>query len=311
MARENHIVPHLWFDKEAKEAAELYTSLFDNSKIESVSQIQGTPSGDCDIVSFTLRGMPFMAISAGPYFKPNPSISFMINYDPLMFGGKDKTKEAKKALTDTWQKFIDGGKILMPLQEYPFSELYGWVSDKYGFSWQLIFTKPEGDERPTIIPSFLFVGKKAGKAEEAVNFYASVFKDSKKSPVVRYPAGMEPEKEGTVMFTDFKLLETWFAAMDSANPGHTFDFNEAVSMIVKCDTQKEIDYYWDKLSAVPEAEQCGWLKDKFGVSWQIVPRGMDDMMATSDKDALKRVTEAFLKMKKFDVATLEKAYKEK
>ncbi len=147
------ITPHLWFDKEAKEAAEFYVSVFPNSKINSIKTLHNTPSGDCDIVNFELNGQPFMAISAGPYFK----------------------------------------------------------------------------------------------------------------------------------------------------------INEAISFIVSCKDQAEIDYYWEKLSAVPESEQCGWLKDKYGVSWQITPTALDDMMATDDQAKVDRVTQAFLKMKKFDIAELEKA----
>ena len=94
--------------------------------------------------------------------------------------------------------------------------------------------------------------------------------------------------------------------MDSAH-AHGFGFNEAISLMVHCDTQKEIDYYWDKLSAVPESEQCGWLKDRYGVSWQIVPTAMDAMMESGDQAKIARVTEAFLKMKKFDIAKLEEA----
>lgn len=147
------ITTHLWFDKEAKEAAEFYVSIFKDSKITNTIVVKDTPSGDCDVVSFELNGQPFMAISAGPYFK----------------------------------------------------------------------------------------------------------------------------------------------------------FNEAISFVVKCDTQEEIDYYWEKLSAVPESEQCGWLKDKYGVSWQIVPSLMDDIYKEKDEAKLARVTQAFLKMKKFDIAELEKA----
>jgi predicted 3-demethylubiquinone-9 3-methyltransferase (glyoxalase superfamily) len=294
------IIPHLWFDKEAKDAAELYTSLFDNSKIESVTTLHDTPSGDTEIVSFTLRGMPFMSISAGPLFKFNPSISFFINFDP------SKEKDAKENIDKVWDKLSEGGKVLMPIQEYPFSKRYGWLQDKYGLTWQLILTDPKGDERPDIVPSLLFVGDVYGKAEDAIKFYMSVFKDSKMGTIAKYGPGQEPDKEGAVMFADFKLLDTWFAAMDSGYE-HKFSFNEAISFIVKCDTQDEIDYYWDKLSAVPEAEQCGWLKDKYGVSWQITPSAMDEMMNTKDKEKLDRVTQAFLKMKKFDIAELKKA----
>jgi predicted 3-demethylubiquinone-9 3-methyltransferase (glyoxalase superfamily) len=206
-----------------------------------------------------------------------------------------------------WEMLSEGSTTLMPLQQYPFSERYGWLQDKYGLSWQLILSNPSGEERPTIIPSLMFVGDVCGKAEEAINFYLSVFKDSKMGVMFRYSAGQEPDQAGTVMFADFRLPGQWFAAMDSAHE-HDFAFNEAISFVVPCDTQEEIDTCWEKLSAVPEAEQCGWLKDKYGVSWQIVPAGMDEMMRSGDKEQVARVTEAFLKMKKFDIAELEKAY---
>ena len=198
----------------------------------------------------------------------------------------------------------------MPLQEYPFSKWYGWVQDKFGVSWQLILTNPEGDKRPFIVPSLLFVGEAYGKAEEAVNYYLSVFKDSKLGQRIKYPAGAEPNKEGTVMFSDFSLFGSWFTAMDGGGD-HKFKFNEAVSFIVSCDSQKEIDYFWEKLSHVKESEQCGWLKDKFGVSWQIVPSRMGEMMEKGTPEQNKRVTEAFLKMKKFDIKTLEEAFDNK
>jgi predicted 3-demethylubiquinone-9 3-methyltransferase (glyoxalase superfamily) len=151
------ITPHLWFDKEAKKAAEFYVSIFPNSKITNATVLHDTPSGDAETVSFELNGQPFMAISAGPLFK----------------------------------------------------------------------------------------------------------------------------------------------------------FNEAISFVIPCETQEEIDYYWEKLSAVPEAEQCGWLKDKFGVSWQVVPTAMGEMMGKGTPEQIQRVTQAFLPMKKFDVATLKKAFEGK
>ena len=148
------IVPHLWYDKEAREAAEFYASIFPDSKVTSVTTLHDTPSGDADVVSFELAGQPFMAISAGPLFK----------------------------------------------------------------------------------------------------------------------------------------------------------FNESISFIVQCETQAEIDDYWQKLSADPEAEQCGWLKDKFGLSWQIVPTRMDEMLTNGTEEQVARVTQAFMPMKKLDIAALERAY---
>lgn len=302
------IVPHLWFATEAKEAAEFYTSIFPilgdhaRSAIHTVTTLRDTPSGDCDVVSFELWGCPFRAISAGPLFRFNPSTSFMVNFDP------SQDSEASVRIEDAWNRLIEGGKILMPLDAYPFSKRYGWVEDKYGLSWQLILTDPDGEVRPLILPSLLFVGAVYGKAEEASQFYLSVFQDSTRGALARYPAGAEPDKEGAIMFTDFRLLDRWFTAMDSAQ-AHGFAFNEAISFIVRCEDQQEIDFYWNKLSAVPEAEQCGWLKDPYGVSWQIVPSAIDEMMSKGNPEQVARVTEAFLKMKKFDIATLNEAYK--
>jgi len=148
------ITPHLWFDKEAKQAAEFYVSIFPNSEITHASTIKNTPPGDCDVVSFKLNGQPFMAISAGPLFK----------------------------------------------------------------------------------------------------------------------------------------------------------FTEAISFVIPCESQEEIDYYWEKLAADPNAGQCGWLKDKFGLSWQITPTALGEMMGSGDPARTARVTQAFLKMKKFDIAALRRAY---
>lgn len=299
------IATHLWFDTQAKEAAEFYVATFSgDSKINSVKTLEGTPSGTVDLVSFRLLDHDFQAISAGPYFKLNPAISFMVNFDP------SQDADAKAHIDTVWAALSEGGKVLMPLDTYPFSERYGWIEDKYGVSWQLILTKPEGEERPLIIPSLLFVGDVCGKAEEASDFYLSVFKDSRRGTLARYGAGHEPEAEQSIMFTDFKLENQWFVAMDSARD-HQFAFNEAVSFVVSCDTQAEIDYYWAKLSAVPASEQCGWLKDKYGVSWQIVPTVMERMMTEGTPEQMARVTQAFLQMKKFDIATLESVYNEK
>jgi len=298
------ITPHLWFDKEAKDAAEFYASIFPNSKVTNVTTLHDTPSGDTDIVSFEIAGQQFMAISAGPLFKFNPSVSFFVNFDP------SKDLDARKNIDSLWEKLSEGGTALMPLDKYPFSERFGWVQDKYGLTWQLILTDPEGEERPFIVPSIMFVGDVVGRAEEAINFYLSVFKDSKMGLISRYGKGQEPDKEGTVMFADFMLEGQWFAAMDSAHE-HNFAFNEAISFLVQCDTQEEIDYYWEKLSAVPEAEQCGWLKDKYGLSWQISSSALQEMMTKGTREQIDRVTQAFLPMKKFDIAELQKAYEGK
>lgn len=288
------ITPHLWFDNNAEEAAKFYTSIFKDSKLKNVTTLHNTPSGTVEIFTVEVLGQEFTLISAGPLFKFNPSVSFLVACS---------TKEEVDGL---WKKLSEGGTALMDLGEYPFSEKYGWMQDKYGLSWQIMF---RGDHKikHRIIPTLMFVGKQYGKAEEAINFYSSVFGNARVGDILRYSKGEEPDKDGTVKHASFMLEDQDFAAMDSARE-HNFAFNEAISFMVHCNTQKEIDYYWEKLSAYPEAEQCGWLKDKYGLSWQIVPNIMDEMLKVNDEKKIARVTEAFLQMKKLDIAKLKEAY---
>lgn len=297
-----NITPHLWFDNQAQEAAEFYVSLFPGSRITNVTRLSNTPAGDCDLVSFELAGQPFMAIGAGPMVKFNPSVSFH---------ARCKTKEEVDAI---WEKLSPGAKVLMPLAGYPFSDRFGWLEDKFGLSWQVISTG--GTEiKQRFIPALLFVGNVCGKAEEAINFYTSVFRDAPQSAhtgetsaavLSRYGKDDNPDKEGTVRQARLFLRGQEFVAMDSAN-AHQFAFNEAISLMVPCDTQEEIDYFWSKLSADPKSEECGWLKDRYGLSWQIVPAAMREMLASQDQQQIARVTQAFLKMKKFDIAALKRA----
>ena len=287
------IVPHFWYDKEAKEAATFYISLFDQSKLLNVTVIEDTPSGDTEVVNFELAGQEFAAISAGPYFRINPSISLMVACNSV------------DEVNTKWKALSEGGLELMPLGEYPFSKWYGWIQDRYGLSWQLMLVD-NGQTTQKITPNLLFSNDACGKTEEAVKYYAEVFEDSEVGIISRYGEGETKTSMAKVNYAAFKLSGMSFSAMDNAYDTD-FSFNEAVSLIVNCEDQKEIDYFWDRLSAVPEAEQCGWVKDKFGVSWQIVPSNLNDVMFNGTKDEVQRVTEAFLKMKKFDLDALERA----
>ncbi len=287
------ITPHFWFDKEAKEATAFYVSLFKNSRVENVSTITDTPSGDCDIVSFKLSGQDFMAIDAGPYFKFNPSVSLFVVFDN------------EEDIERTWKALIDGGTALMAYDTYPWAQKYGWLQDKYGLSWQLSMSEHHHMEQK-ITPLLMFTKGVAGKTQEAIETYTKIFPNSKIEMVVPYTKD-DSDTEGFTKHSRFTLTGEHFMAMDSSQ-SHDFTFNEAISFIVNCDTQEEIDYYWEKLSAVPESEQCGWLKDKYGLSWQIVPTAMNKMLSSGDKEKIARVTQAFLKMKKFDIATLQEAY---
>jgi len=287
------ITPHLWFDKEAKEAAEFYVSTFPQSKIKSIMTLHDTPSGSVDSVVFELLGEEFQAISAGPLFHFNPSISFHVAC---------RTKDDVDAL---FERLSAGGGVLMELGAYPFSERYGWLVDKYGLSWQINFVG--ADATPAVTPVIMFVGNLYGKLEEALNFWKSVFRDAKIGSIMRRGPGEEPEREGTISYAAFSLLGQEFGAMESGLD-HRFALNEAISLMVNCESQEEIDYYWSKLSAEPEAEQCGWLKDKYGLSWQIVPVGMEEMLFAGDRERVERVTQAFMQMKKIDIAMLQAVF---
>lgn len=303
------IIPNLWFDKNAEEAVKFYTSLFPNSKIGNTSffgkegfEHHGMPEGTVMTVSFELNGYKFMALNGGPVFKINPSISFFLNFDPSM------NKNVQSDMDVLWEKLSQGGIVRMPLDKYPFSEHYGWIEDKFGVSWQLILTNPEGEDRPFIIPSLMFTKEVCGKSEEASDFYLSVFKHTKRGLIARYLKGMEPDKEGTIMFTEFMLDSQWLAAMDSAGD-HNFAFNEAISFIINCENQEEVDYYWEKFTSDGGQESmCGWLKDKYGVSWQVIPMEIFKFIGGPDKEKSSNATNALFQMKKIDIQDLKKAY---
>jgi predicted 3-demethylubiquinone-9 3-methyltransferase (glyoxalase superfamily) len=292
------ITPHLWFDAQAHEAAELYTNLFPNSRVIGATQIHDTPSGNADIIEAEIAGLHFTLLNAGPYFKFTPAISFSVSCAT--------PEKAKKY----WDVLSQGGKVMMEFQEYPFSPMYGWTADKYGLSWQISTVQPGQTITQKIMPSLMFTGAVAGKAEEAMNMYESVFHNADFQVLMRYADGEEPDRAGSVKYAQMTLDGTTFTAMDSSYE-HGFTFNEAISFLIHCEDQEEIDYYWKALSADPAAEQCGWLKDAYGVSWQVVPTAMERMMSEGTPEQLARVTQAFLKMKKFDIGQLEAAYQGK
>lgn len=298
------ITPCLWFDDQAEEAAKFYTSLFKGSRVLGKSrygkegfEVHGRPAGSVLTVEFELAGQGFTALNGGPLFRFNPAISLRVAC---------KTRREVDAL---WAKLSKGGKVLMELGQYPFSPRYGWTCDRYGLSWQLMAVDGEKAGQ-RITPMLLFVGERCGKAEEAVKFYASAFKRSKLGKLERYAKGEAPDAPGTLKQAAFTLEGRNLAAMDSAHE-HRFAFNEAVSFQVYCKDQKEADGYWTKLSKGGDkaAQQCGWLKDRYGVSWTIVPAFLREAMCRGGLAETDRIMKALLPMKKLDFAALKKAAK--
>jgi predicted 3-demethylubiquinone-9 3-methyltransferase (glyoxalase superfamily) len=288
------IIPFLWFDNQAEEAVHFYTSVFNNSEIGNLTYygddghgVEGTVM----TVSFEIEGQQFMALNGGPYFKFTPAISFFVNC------------ETKEKIDGLWEKLSTGGTVLMELGQYPFSEKFGWLMDKFGVFWQLNLA--EG--RQKINTYLMFVGGQHGKAEHAVHFYVSLFKNSSINHIERFGV-REVELEGTVKLALFNLHGQGFMAMDGGLE-HSFTFTPAISLFVNCESQEEVDVLWDKLSEGGEREDCGWLKDKFGVSWQIVPVELGEMLQDKDPGKVKRVMKALLQMKKIDIDSLRQAYK--
>jgi predicted 3-demethylubiquinone-9 3-methyltransferase (glyoxalase superfamily) len=274
----NDIYPCLWFDGRAKEVADFYCSVYTNSSILEETNM---------VVKFELSGEKFMCLNGGSQFLINPSISFFVIFETL------------EEVDWTWTKLMENGFALMPIDKYDWSDRYGWVQDKYGVSWQIALGNLEDTGRK-FTPSLLFTGSQKGNAEKALLFYTSIFDESSVDGILRYTRD-DIDVEGFVKHAQFRLGKNVFMAMDSSLP-HPFSFNEAISFVIECENQKEIDYYWENLSAHPEAEQCGWLKDQFGISWQIIPSVLSKLMLDPQKS--QRVTREFLKMKKLDVQRL-------
>ncbi|MFV0427098.1 MAG: VOC family protein [Beutenbergiaceae bacterium] len=304
------IVPNLWFAGNAEEGAQFYARTFRNATAAVTSRYpaSGLPdfqvgmAGQALTVDVTIGASAQEAdrqrltlINAGAEFRPNPALSIMVNFDPSVL------EDAQAYLDSVWACLCDGGTVLMELGSYPFSERYGWVEDRYGVSWQLILTNPAGEPRPFLIPSFVFSGPVQNRAQEAVEFYTTVFGQvfghSQLATSVPYPRPDGPAAAGALMFSDFTLAGEWFTAMDSGTE-MSQTFTAGFSLVVRCQDQQQIDQLWEALSADPAAEQCGWCVDKFGVSWQIVPAALDGTPMTVE------AYQAVLGMKKLVIADI-------
>lgn len=273
----NTIIPALWFDQQALEAFEFYSEVFPDTSITKSDPI---------VVEGSIMGIDFIGINGGPMFKPNPTISFMAVF------------ESKEVLTASWEKLSTTGKIMMPLDSYPYSELYGWVEDQYGVSWQLYYGKLSDVNNQAILPTIMFCDQQQGNCKEALAFYNSMFKDYQSQGVKEYPEG---DVKGQVMHTQFEIKDFTMAAMDSGVP-MPFNFTEGVSLTITCKDQEEIDYYWNTITEKGQESMCGWCKDQFGMSWQVVPINISKILANNPNAG-----QAIMKMKKISIAELENA----
>lgn len=294
------IIPFLWFDQNAEEAINFYVSIFGNSKILNVSRYDDAsskaaemPEGLVMSIDFELEGQSFGALNGGPMFKFNPAMSFFVNC------------ESKEEVDRLWSKLSDGGEVMMELGKYPYSDWYGWIQDKYGVSWQL-FQGRQSQQK--IVPALMFSGDLKGRAEEAVQFYTSLFKNSSVSIMARYEEGDMGGRAGAIKHANFYVDGYNMIAMDNFMEQANYSFAQGVSLMINCRDQAEVDFFWEKLSEGGQTSQCGWTMDKYGIPWQVVPTILGELLNDPDPVKAKRVMEAMLKMTKIEIEDLKKAY---
>lgn len=281
----NNIFPCLWCDEEAADAATFYCSIFDG-KITADTPV---------VMNIELFGQKLMLLNGGPQFKKNASVSFMV------------ICETEDDVQKYWDRLMEGGNVMMPLDAYLWSKKYGWVKDKYDVSWQIFLGEKQTGQK--LVPTLMFIHENNGKAMEAMQLYTKTFPDSSIGNILKYgdgnPAG-EPAEH--IQQAHFEIDRYSFFCMDNSHD-HAFDFNEGISMVVMTDDQQQTDLYWNALTSGGGRESmCGWLKDPYGFSWQIVPKRLIQLMNDSDQEKAYKVVQAMMRMQKINIEELEKAY---
>ena len=289
------LAPCLWLNGEAEEAAAFYLETFGDGRLIARTLFPRTadnPVGMPPSSLMSVRGQRFTALNGGPQFVVNPSISFFVRVD--------SSSEAERLFA----ALSCGGETLMPLGAYPWGACYGWAADRFGVSWQVMTAA--GDSAPAIAPALMFCGEQFGNAMAAMDALCRIFPDSQVVEVERFAS--DEDGAGAVKQARFVLSGHGFMAMDSPFD-HAFGFNEAVSLQVLCDGQADVDRYWAELSQDGEPGQCGWLKDRFGISWQVVPKAWLQWLGSDADDAgRERVFAAMQGMSKLDGGVLERAF---
>lgn len=244
----NKIHPCIWSNHEIKKIADFYVKTFPNAQILEENLY---------VVMMEINGQKLMLLNGNNQVEINPSISFMY------------LTPDNNLVNELWEKLLEDGTVLMEKDSYDWSKNYGWIQDKFGVSWQLILSEPQHIYQE-IVPTLMFVQNKMGKSKEATEFYISIFPNSEFR-------GAKEDENGNVLHGEF-LIENYMLMIMDAPGNHEFDFNEAVSIVVNCKNQEEIDHYWNALTANGGQESlCGWLKDKYGVSWQITPNNWSEI----------------------------------
>lgn len=234
-----------------------------------------------------------MALNGGDRFKPTQAVSYFIycnNDEPM--------------IERLYEQLQDGGQVMIPLGRYDWSRRYAWVQDKYGIGWQLDIDPI--NHALKVVPALLFCDEKRSLVKEAMEYYNSVFRKSRQIMTYPFPSG-SGMPDGSLLFTQFQLDDLIFNAMSGGTEQHGFDFTEGNSFVVECDNQEEIDHYWNLFAAGGKESRCGWIQDKFGVWWQVIPAVLGELM--NNPETSQGVGQALLKMGKPDLEQLMKAAK--
>ncbi len=291
----NLITPCLWFDHRAEEAARFYTSIFRDGKMGTIVRYVENgmlPKGSVFAVNFSLAGQELTALNGGTIHTFTPSNSFYVGC------------ESAEELDALWEHLSVGGSPFIERGKYPFCEYFGWIEDRFGLSWQLgVCGIPQ-----YITPFLMFVGKQHKKAEEAIHFYCSVFAPvSVINELEMHDSNGLTGVEKTVVHAQFSLLGQKLMAMDNGIE-HQFTFTEAMTFLVRCCTQGEINHYWKMLAIGGEEQSHGWVRDRYGVSWLIVPEQLDTWLSAQTPERSIRVAAMMQRMKRLDMEVLRKAY---
>ncbi len=295
MAHASVIRPCIWFDSAAEEAANFYVGLFPEGALLHVGRYAENmprPAGSVMMVEFTVCGQVFQALNGGPQFRPNPCISFFVQVQ--------KEADARRLFAGLEAH----GKALMPLGAYPWSPCYAWVEDRFGVTWQIM--TGDFEAAPNIVPCLMFTGPQQGRASEAINRYLTTFANTRDIRREHYAVGEGPTQ--LLKHARFVIEGQEFVAMDSPIE-HAFNFAEGLSLSVRAADQATVDRLWEGLTANGgEGGPCGWLKDSFGVSWQIVPEALVRLQSSGNAPAAGRMFRAMMAMGKLDIAALEEAF---
>lgn len=265
-------MPCFWYDSDSAGAAALYLQAFGTGHI-----VETTPISTI----WELYGRRLMGINGGPRYRPNGSLSLFVQ------------RSAEEEVRGAFETLAQDGQVFMPLSPKEWSPLYGWVQDRYGVNWQIAQGRVDAADF-TLMPALTFFGAQAGRAKEAMELYTSIFSSSTVDE-------LHTGEDGRIMFAAAHLGGQTVAFMDGPD-SQDIPFSEGASLSVACETQVEIDYFWDRLVEGGRESRCGWLVDRFGVSWQIVPAVLGALM--SNPERAQRVVAAFLPMNKLDLETL-------